>query len=108
MAQDTTITNPVSLMWARSICPRSRSLFGKCLKQTTDNSGENQTFGESQLHFIFQWYMVSVVHVYNRWSKSEIRCYVDGQMVSGTDMSWLVSTSDVSINTFLRSTVTQW
>ena len=40
--------------------------------------------------------MVSVVHVYNRWSKSEIRCYVDGQMVSGTDMSWLVSTSDVS------------
>ena len=40
--------------------------------------------------------MVSVVHVYNRWSKSEIRCYVDGQMVSGTDMSWLVSSSDVS------------
>ena len=55
-------------------------------------------FELSQLHFIFQWYMVSVVHVYNRWSKSEIRCYVDGQMVSGTDMSWLVSTSDVSMS----------
>ena len=50
-----------------------------------------------------QWYMVSVVHVYNRWSKSEIRCYVDGQMVSGTDMSWLVSSSDVSIAVKYRS-----
>ncbi|XP_053400196.1 neurobeachin-like isoform X2 [Mercenaria mercenaria] len=41
-----------------------------------------------------KWYMVSIVHVYNRWSKSEIRCYVDGQLASGTDMSWLVSTYD--------------
>ncbi|XP_052226575.1 neurobeachin-like isoform X2 [Dreissena polymorpha] len=41
-----------------------------------------------------KWYMVSVVFVYNRWSKSEIRCYVDGQLASGTDMSWLVSSSD--------------
>ena len=40
--------------------------------------------------------MLSIVHVYNRWSKSEIRCYVDGQLASGTDMSWLVSTYDVS------------
>ncbi|KAL3880049.1 hypothetical protein ACJMK2_032321, partial [Sinanodonta woodiana] len=41
-----------------------------------------------------KWYMVTVVHVYNRWSKSEIRCYVDGQLASGTEMSWLVSTND--------------
>ena len=47
-------------------------------------------------NLVLQWYMVSVVFVYNRWSKSEIRCYVDGQLASGTDMSWLVSSSDVS------------
>uniref|UniRef100_A0A2C9K5K0 Uncharacterized protein n=1 Tax=Biomphalaria glabrata TaxID=6526 RepID=A0A2C9K5K0_BIOGL len=41
-----------------------------------------------------QWYMVSIVHVYNRWSKSEVRCYVDGQLHTSADMSWLVSTSD--------------
>lgn len=40
--------------------------------------------------------MVTVVHVYNRWSKSELRCYVNGEIVSSTDISWLVSTSDVS------------
>ena len=45
---------------------------------------------------LFQWYMVTIVFVYNRWTKSEVRCYVDGQLASGTDMSWLVSTSDVS------------
>jgi len=40
--------------------------------------------------------MVTVVHIYNRWSKSELKCYVDGNLVSHTEMSWLVNTSDVS------------
>lgn len=46
-----------------------------------------------------QWYMVTVVHIYNRWSKSELKCYVDGNLVSHTEMSWLVNTSDVSNST---------
>ncbi|XP_064636479.1 neurobeachin-like isoform X3 [Lineus longissimus] len=41
-----------------------------------------------------KWYMVSIVHIYNRWSKSELRCYVDGALVSQTDMSWFVNSSD--------------
>jgi hypothetical protein len=41
--------------------------------------------------------MVSIVHIYNRWSKSELKCYVDGALVSQTDMSWFVNTSDVSL-----------
>lgn len=45
---------------------------------------------------VLQWYMVTVVHIYNRWSKSELKCYVDGSLVSHTEMSWLVNTSDVS------------
>lgn len=40
--------------------------------------------------------MVTIVFVYNRWSKSELHCYVDGVPASHTDMSWLVNTSDVS------------
>ena len=65
-----------------------------------NNNTTEQTKSFNDFHpvfHVFQWYMVSVVHVYNRWSKSEIRCYVDGQMVSGMDMSWLVNTYDVSI-----------
>lgn len=42
-----------------------------------------------------QWYMITLVHIYNRWSRSEIRCYVDGQQVSTAEMTWLVNTSDV-------------
>jgi len=49
--------------------------------------------------------MVTVVHVYNRWSKSELKCYVDGNLVSHTEMSWLVNTSDVSNKSLLFLTV---
>ena len=45
--------------------------------------------------FFPQWYMVTAVFVYNRWSRSEIRCSVNGQQVSATDVSWFVNTSEV-------------
>ncbi|XP_021348368.1 neurobeachin-like isoform X2 [Mizuhopecten yessoensis] len=48
-----------------------------------------------------KWYMVTLVYVYNRWSKSELRCYVDGKLVSHTEMSWLVNTSDPFDKCFL-------
>ncbi|XP_028967428.1 neurobeachin [Galendromus occidentalis] len=41
-----------------------------------------------------RWYMLAVVYIYNRWSKSEIKCFVNGQLASATEMSWLVSTND--------------
>lgn len=44
---------------------------------------------------MFQWYMISIVHIYNRWRNSEIRCYVNGQLVSYGDMAWHVNTNDV-------------
>lgn len=46
--------------------------------------------------FCPQWYMVAVVYIYNRWSKSEIKVFVNGQLASATEMTWLVSTNDVS------------
>lgn len=46
--------------------------------------------------FFFQWYMVTLVHVYNRWKNSEISCYVNGELASFGDIAWFVSTSDVS------------
>lgn len=47
-------------------------------------------------HFLPQWYMISIVHVYSRWRNSEIRCYVNGQLVSYGDMAWHVNTNDAS------------
>lgn len=40
--------------------------------------------------------MISIVHIYSRWRNSEIRCYVNGQLVSYGDMAWHVNTNDVS------------
>ncbi|XP_076273573.1 A kinase anchor protein rugose isoform X3 [Rhynchophorus ferrugineus] len=41
-----------------------------------------------------KWYMLAVVYIYNRWTKSEIKCFVNGQLASNTEMAWFVSTND--------------
>ncbi len=43
-----------------------------------------------------RWFMLAIVYIYNRWTKSEIKCFVNGQLASSTEMAWLVNTSDVS------------
>lgn len=47
---------------------------------------------------MLQWYMLAVVYIYNRWTKSEIKCLVNGQLASSTEMAWFVSTNDVSVS----------
>ncbi|CDQ93678.1 unnamed protein product [Oncorhynchus mykiss] len=50
--------------------------------------------------------MISIVHIYNRWRNSEIRCYVNGQLVSYGDMAWHVNTNDSYDKCFLGSSET--
>lgn len=40
--------------------------------------------------------MVTIVHIYNRWKNSELRCYVNGELASYGEITWFVNTSDVS------------
>ncbi|XP_022098981.1 neurobeachin-like isoform X3 [Acanthaster planci] len=53
-----------------------------------------------------KWNMVTVVHVYNRWRTSEIRCYVNGELVSAGEMQWHVAASDPFDKCFLGSAPT--
>ncbi|KAG7461716.1 hypothetical protein MATL_G00194080 [Megalops atlanticus] len=53
-----------------------------------------------------KWYMVTIVHVYNRWKNSEISCYVNGELASYGDITWLVNTSDTFDKCFLGSSET--
>ncbi|XP_022044863.1 neurobeachin isoform X10 [Acanthochromis polyacanthus] len=53
-----------------------------------------------------KWYMISIVHIYSRWRNSEIRCYVNGQLVSYGDMAWHVNTNDSYDKCFLGSSET--
>nr|CDS30187.1 LPS responsive vesicle trafficking beach [Hymenolepis microstoma] len=41
-----------------------------------------------------RWYMLTLVFVYNRWTKSELRFHVDEKINSSVDMAWPISTSD--------------
>lgn len=45
--------------------------------------------------------MLAVVYIYNRWTKSEIKCLVNGQLASSTEMAWFVNTNEVSAHTTL-------
>ncbi|VDK40508.1 unnamed protein product [Taenia asiatica] len=40
------------------------------------------------------WYMLTIAFVYNRWTKSELRCYVDGKITSSVEMAWPITGSD--------------
>ena len=42
-----------------------------------------------------KWFMLAVVYIYNRWTRSEIKCFVNGQLASSTEMGWLVSANEV-------------
>lgn len=53
---------------------------------------------------LFQWYMIAVVYIYNRWTKSEIKCLVNGQLASSTEMAWFVSTNDVFDKCYIGAT----
>ena len=51
-----------------------------------------------------RWYMLAVVYIYNRWTKSEIKCFVNGQLASTTEMTWSISTSDPFDKCFIGAT----
>uniref|UniRef100_A0A672GI08 Neurobeachin n=1 Tax=Salarias fasciatus TaxID=181472 RepID=A0A672GI08_SALFA len=53
-----------------------------------------------------KWYMVSLVHIYNRWKNSEISCFVNGELASFGDIAWFVNTSDTFDKCFLGSSET--
>lgn len=78
------------------------------IKTETSPPSERDLFSQLSKHdinifrFLFsshpQWYMIAIVYIYNRWTKSEIKCLVNGQLASSTEMAWFVSTNDVSIS----------
>uniref|UniRef100_A0A3B5AGV7 Neurobeachin n=1 Tax=Stegastes partitus TaxID=144197 RepID=A0A3B5AGV7_9TELE len=53
-----------------------------------------------------KWYMVTLVHIYNRWKNSELSCYVNGELASFGDIAWFVNTSDTFDKCFLGSSET--
>ncbi|CAF4089503.1 unnamed protein product, partial [Rotaria magnacalcarata] len=42
-----------------------------------------------------EWYMITFTHLYQRWSKSSIHCYINGQLVSNTFFPWSIESADL-------------
>lgn len=41
-----------------------------------------------------KWHHVALSFVYSRWARSEIHCFIDGQLAETIDATWLASTND--------------
>uniref|UniRef100_A0AC34GP20 BEACH-type PH domain-containing protein n=1 Tax=Panagrolaimus sp. ES5 TaxID=591445 RepID=A0AC34GP20_9BILA len=41
-----------------------------------------------------KWHHVALSYVYSRWARSEIHCFIDGQLAETIDATWLASTND--------------
>ena len=48
--------------------------------------------------------MITIAHVYNRWSKSQIICYVNGVQLSFTQMSFYIDQAEVFDKCFIGCT----
>ena len=38
---------------------------------------------------------MTIAHVYNRWTKNELHCFIDGQLVSQMEMAWFIGVGEV-------------
>ena len=69
----------------------SAHFVGACLIVTIIKS-KNKGYQYS-VNFEFKprtWYMLTLVHIYSRWRNGEVKCYVDGQLVTTVEVNWYV------------------
>lgn len=51
-----------------------------------------------------EWYMITISHVYNRWSKSQVLCYINGYNFSTVAMPFYIDTNEVFDKCFFGCT----
>ena len=51
-----------------------------------------------------EWYMITISHIYNRWSKSQVHCYVNGFHLSFVAMPFYIDPAEVFDKCFIGCT----
>ncbi|CAF3821428.1 unnamed protein product [Rotaria sp. Silwood1] len=51
-----------------------------------------------------EWYMITFAHEYQRWGKSSIHFYINGQIVSNAYFSWSIESGDLFDKCFIGCT----
>lgn len=71
--------------------------MGNCLVLTAMKMKPGRGFTRCVKHELSprKWHHVAISHVYSRWGRSEIHCYIDGHLAEAMEMTWLVNTTDV-------------
>ncbi|KAK0416360.1 hypothetical protein QR680_012438 [Steinernema hermaphroditum] len=69
--------------------------MGNCLVvSSVNNKGKEITRCIRQELTPRKWHHIAISYVYSRWSKSEIQCFIDGQLCETIEMPWVASTND--------------
>ena len=79
---------------------------GSCWQLFTYTTGKKRNRGTKIMYItVHLWNQIMKVpsnyFSNHRWTKSEIKCFVNGQLASSTEMAWLVSTNEVLITVSL-------
>lgn len=51
-----------------------------------------------------EWYMITISHIYNRWSKSQVICYVNGVQLSFVNMPFYIDQNEIFDKCFIGCT----
>lgn len=51
-----------------------------------------------------EWYMITISHIYNRWSKSQVLCYINGYHFSTVAMPFYIDQNEVFDKCFIGCT----
>ncbi|CAD6185951.1 unnamed protein product [Caenorhabditis auriculariae] len=67
---------------------------GNCLVLTVEKAKgkEQQRCIKAEL-VARKWHHIAIAHCYSRWGRSEIKCYIDGQLAETFELSWVVSSA---------------
>ena len=72
---------------------------GSCWPLFTYTTGKKRDMRNKDNAYEYEWNLYMKIHLNSfsniRWTKSEIKCFVNGQLASSTEMAWLVSTNEV-------------
>lgn len=79
--------------------------MGSCLVLTYSRQA-----GKEQQHCIQyefkprEWYMITISHIYNRWSKSMVNCFINGKLFSQTAIQFYIDPNEVFDKCILGAT----
>ncbi|PIC37915.1 hypothetical protein B9Z55_010097 [Caenorhabditis nigoni] len=69
-------------------------IFGNCLVVNVEKAkGKEQSRCVKAELGARKWHHIAIAHCYSRWGRSDIKCFIDGQLAETIELSWVVTST---------------